>query len=170
MRLITLALGLMIGLSGAAMARTLKPDSLFKHIIWFSQSSLVQSGAKALERGDTLEGIQLTEEALADELAPRDFVWALNNLCVGYANLGLYDHAIDYCNRALKRGGNDWRLFNNRANANFRRGDIDAAITDYQRALRYRPNSEILKANLSSALQHKKLGDSSVFNQRSVAN
>ncbi len=116
------------------------------------------AGARALERGEALDGIRLTEAALQQPLAPHDGAAAYSNLCAGYVMLGYLAAAIELCNRAQELDPSNWRIYNNRAAALLGRGRIDDAISDLRRALMIRPQAAIASQGLASALDQKRRG------------
>lgn len=126
-------------------------------VLWLQGSNALTTASRALKHGDVARAIRLTREALEEELTFGDTFRAFNNLCIAYANLSLFDIALDYCDRALGLR-KDWRALNNRANAKLGMGNIDDAIDDYETALSMKPNANILKGNLELALERKRLG------------
>lgn len=132
-------------------------SSAYDFVLWLQGSNAVATASRALNQGDVARAIRLTRKALEEDLTFDDTFRAYNNLCVAYADLNLFDIALDYCDRALGLK-NDWRALNNRANAKLGLGKIDDAIDDYETALSMKPDANVLKGNLELALERKRLG------------
>ncbi len=119
----------------------------------------LNEGARAIDRGNIVKGIKLTERALeSHELAPANIAAAFNNLCVAQSRIRRFDEALELCNKALSLVGDNWRFYNNRGNAYLGNGKVDEAISDYRHALEMNPDSPMLNKNLRLALERKELG------------
>lgn len=129
-----------------------------KTVIWLSPSRLVAEGASLIDRGEVQKGKKATLEALEHDLALTDRAAALNNLCTADLAQRLYHDAIKHCSVAVRLRSSLWQGYNNRANAYFLLGDYDEAISDYTRALRIRPDLDILEYNLMLATDYKRRG------------
>jgi len=124
-------------------------------MIWLSSSAKVAQGAHLIDRGDMMQGMRVTLEALEEELTMPDRAAALNNLCTAEVALKRLHDAIEHCTKAVRIRGSLWQGYNNRANAYFMLGNYDAAISDYNRALTIRPEMGVLEYNLTLAIERK---------------
>lgn len=119
----------------------------------------LNEGARELNRGDVAKGLALTRQALDSlNLTVRGTAAGLNNMCVGFLRLRLYEEALEHCDRAIEIDGHNWRFLNNRGNAYFGMGKIDEAIEDYLSALKINPRSDLVRDNLFIAFEYKILG------------
>lgn len=66
---------------------------------------------------------------------------------------GRWDEAVAQYDGAIKAGTVSPQLFFNRGNANFKKGDLGAAILDYRRAASLAPRDGDIQANLRFALE-----------------
>lgn len=126
--------------------------------VWTESLTKAAKAAYLIQRGDWLEGIELTHEALALKLPLRDRAAALTNLCLAEVELRRAHDAIKNCTSAAELKENLWQAYNNRANAYLLLGDYDAAISDYQRALELRPEHTVVERNLTLAIDRKSRG------------
>ena len=102
-------------------------------------------GATALSIGNYGEGIRLTERGLKAPPARDNRSGAMSNLCAGFAGTQDYDRALTHCSAALEIDDSNWQAYNNRALANFRLGDLEAAQKDIDRGLELNPESRELR-------------------------
>lgn len=115
----------------------------------------LNSGARAIDRNDIAQGMELTQQALDSEfLLLYQIAKAHNNMCVAYYKLKLYEAALTQCNMAISISRNNWAYFNNRAGVYLGLGFRDEAMADYQVALDLNPNSDRLQENLRRAVRH----------------
>ncbi|MBW2230582.1 MAG: hypothetical protein JRH17_09355 [Deltaproteobacteria bacterium] len=144
-RLISLAAGLLLILGLGARSVAADPNrshgiggpenpAMSVTTLWMHRSDLVVRALSAMDEGDTEAVIEAAKRALLLPLRPIDRLAALNALCVGYVMRGMPGVALEYCDRVVRESRSDWRALNNRANAQIRRGHIEAAIRDYQLA------------------------------------
>lgn len=75
----------------------------------------LSDGARALLGGRNEEGIRLTLLGLKLANNKKEEEIALSNLCAGYTNLGDYDEALKYCDIALQRNDQLWRVYTSKA-------------------------------------------------------
>ena len=92
---------------------------------------LLQKSHLSLQNHDWSEAIRTASEAM--DLHP-DYADAYNNRAWGYYEKGLLDESIADCNRALAIDGNHFFALNNRGRALQKKGDISAALQDYDAA------------------------------------
>jgi tetratricopeptide (TPR) repeat protein len=123
---------------------------------------------QALRDDKPEKSIEFGEKALKSmDLSPSFSAYVLNNMCIAYTQMTRFEMAVDSCDKALKFDSDDWRFLNNRANALLGMGDPDSAISDYQTALKDRPDNQILKDNLTVAKKYKYYGSVPLtFSQR----
>lgn len=126
--------------------------------VWTESLTKAAQAAFLIQRGDLLEGVELSHEALARDLPLRDRAAALTNLCMAEVALRRAHDAIKNCTGAAELNANLWQAYNNRANAYVLLGDYDAAISDYQRALELRPEHTVVERNLTLAIDRKSRG------------
>ncbi|RKY40452.1 MAG: hypothetical protein DRP81_09385, partial [Candidatus Omnitrophota bacterium] len=86
----------------------------------------------------------------------------LNYLGSGFYNLGLWDKAISYHEKALEIDPNFAWAHNNLANALKDKGIIDEAIEHYQKAVSIDPKYAIAYRNLGRAYENKGLFDEAI--------
>lgn len=123
--------------------------------IWLSASTKVAEGAYLIDRGDIRRGMNVTLQALEEDLMASDRASALNNLCTAELELKRPRDAIKHCSTAIAIRKSLWQGYNNRGNAYFMLGKYDAAISDYNRALMIRPEMRVLEYNLTLAIDRK---------------
>ena len=111
-----------------------------------------------IDRGRISRGIELTREAMKQDLHVRDLAVAYNNLCAADLALKLYRQAINKCTTAIRLKPMMWQAFNNRANGHFGLAHWDEAIDDYSRAVKIRPDKDVVAFNLYLAMERKRLG------------
>lgn len=120
-------------------------------------NGLVNDAAHALDRGKWDKGVNLARQAIrSGELTPRNLPAALNNLCIGLTGQGLYDEALETCNRAIGKRPREWSFYNNRANIHFYREQYNQALSDYYKALTFSPGDDVLITNISLTLRNRK--------------
>lgn len=105
----------------------------------------LKEGADALLAGDAEEGVRLSLQGLriASSLRERHAAWG--NLCAGYAMLGQYETALDYCDRVLAENDQNWRAYSNRAFIYVQLERYDEAEQDLVRGEAIAPKSRNLK-------------------------
>jgi tetratricopeptide (TPR) repeat protein len=106
--------------------------------LWFDRTAPVADAVAAWERGQTDTAVELALGALEHgNLHWRDRQDAAAVVCMGRTLQDRAARAIPYCEQALQnRGDHDWRHVNNLANAQLQAGLFEAAIANYERAIR----------------------------------
>lgn len=91
--------------------------------------------------GQPARAIPLFDSVIAAHPADTKLAMMLNGRCWqrALANVDL-DKALDDCNRAIKRGGDNAGYLDSRALVYFRKGDLKAALADYDAALGFNPH------------------------------
>jgi len=82
-----------------------------------------------------LTGTRLKEEAREEIEA-----WELVNRGYSYIELGRYERAIEYCDKAIELSPRDFEAYNNRGVAYANLGQPERAIKDYSEAVKLNPN------------------------------
>lgn len=114
----------------------------------------LNDGARAIDRNDIAQGMELTQQALDSEfLLLYQTGKAHNNMCVAFFKLKLYEEALKHCDTAISISENNWIYFNNRAGVYLGLGRLDDAVADYQVAVELNPYSERLKENVRMAVR-----------------
>jgi len=114
----------------------------------------LNSGARAIDRNDIAEGMELTQQALDSEmLMLYQTAKAHNNMCVAYFKLKLYEEALKHCNTAISISQSNWAYYNNRAGVYLGLGQVEEAMADYEKALDLNPGSDKLKENITLAFR-----------------
>lgn len=78
-----------------------------------------------------------------------------NGLCLAYMSLEKFTEAITQCKASLDIQSNKWETLNNLGTVYLIMGDYENSIRAYEKALRMKPNSEILHLNLDIAHQRQ---------------
>jgi tetratricopeptide (TPR) repeat protein len=132
-------------------------------------NGLVNEAAHALDRNRWDKGVNLAREALrSGELTPNNIPAALNNLCIGLTGQGLYDEALETCDKAIGKRPREWSFYNNRANIHFYREQYDRALSDYYKALTFSPGDDVLITNISLTLRTRKKAAERVGSQGDI--
>ena len=111
-------------------------------------------GTRFVEQGAFEEGTDRLKLAL--ELAGTARMMrapVLNNLCVAYTMESRLDEAQAYCNDYVSNGRELGLALNNRGVLNWARGDVQAAIADFEGAVSENGASQIAQQNLRLARQ-----------------
>jgi tetratricopeptide (TPR) repeat protein len=115
----------------------------------------LNDGARAIDRNDIAQGMELTQQALDSEfLMLYQTAKAHNNMCAAFYKLKLYEEALKHCDTAISISANSWIYYNNRAGVYLGLGRLDDALADYRTALALNPTSERLKENVRMAVRY----------------
>ena len=102
------------------------------------------AGARALQLGQYETGVELTQQGLNSARLFRDRASAFSNLCAGLLGLNRFDEALEACDEALALTQRNWRVYNNRAIALLKSGQLHAARESLQKGLALNPDSPTL--------------------------
>ena len=144
LRTLSLALAASIALAGTAAAA--------ERAFQLQTSEDEVYGTRFVEQGAFEEGADRLKLAL--ELAGTARMMrapVLNNLCVAYTMENRLDEANGYCNDYVSNGRELGLAFNNRGVLNIARGDLHAAIADFETAVNKHGASQIAQQNLQLA-------------------
>jgi len=106
----------------------------------------LHDGAQALMAGDAAEGVRLTLLGLQQASNASERQTARANLCAGYALLGQYPVALDYCDEVLQENPRNWRALSNRALIYIKLQRFAEADRDLLRAEAINPDARTLQA------------------------
>jgi tetratricopeptide (TPR) repeat protein len=113
------------------------------------ENPMLADGARALEAGETAEGVRLTLEGLKQPSPVHDLAAGHANLCAGYVLLGRYDEALGECNLSISLDQNNWRAYNNRAAVFAAKGLYELAAQDIETGLKIAPDAAVLLKSLA---------------------
>ena len=108
------------------------PASNTSRYLHFFNRARVQTYRKAYEAA-------LGDFAEAEKLNPEGWQVA-NYRCITYAELGKFAEALADCNATLAKTPTSTYTLTNRGNVYLAKGDLDAALKDYNEALKINPN------------------------------
>jgi len=134
-----------VALSVALAAITVPAISGTVEIV-IKSSQMLEKGNRELKLGDPEKAEYYFARALDSNLSRNARPKALNGMCVAKIMLEEWEVAIEHCNEAINLR-KDWRFYNNRGNAFFGMGQFEEALLSYQKALKIKPSSDILKRN-----------------------
>ena len=106
---------------------------------------------RLLNEGKTEAAVRVSKKTLAalengfrTGHVSESFYDAYNALCISLTANGEYEEAMDACNSAIKQYPSRWMALNSRGSLNFKSGKFDAALSDYQKALKGAPNTTLI--------------------------
>lgn len=147
-KILVFFLGIFLGLS------SMGPAVAQKTVIFFQTDEDIINGKRALTQGWLEEASYYFERALKkNNLSVREQLIAYNDLCVTYTYLGEFTKAIQQCETGLALKPNRWQTLNNLGNVFILQGDYQNALETFDKALKTKPGSDVLKFNRDIALQ-----------------
>jgi Tfp pilus assembly protein PilF len=109
-------------------------------------------GSRDVEAGDYALGIERLQTVYRDDRQPNKVrTPVLIDLCVAYTMTEQADKANEACNAATESGWYSGAAYNNRGAFHIANGDYEAAILDFQRAVKARDAHRIAERNLQLA-------------------
>ena len=112
----------------------------------------LSAGARALQLGQYQTGVELTRQGLKSAQSFRDRASAYSNLCAGLLGLNRIEEALQACDEALSLNARNWRVYNNRAIALLKSGQLHAARESLHKGLALNPDSPTL-AKVASLIE-----------------
>ena len=118
---------------------------------------LVGEATQTMLDGDTEKAMKIASDLLKYRaIEAVDVANAHNILCIGYLRLSQFEKARQACDMAITFQDDNWRFYNNRGLAFMKLGDLDAAISDYQKALSLEADAPQVRNNLELANELKR--------------
>jgi len=131
----TLTASVIIGLSGTASAgETQIADNSPRFTVEQSGKRAVKQGALAYNNGDFSKAAAFNRNALHQGLKTSHMAIVYSNQCATLGSQGLYEKALDACDKALELMPTNWQAFSNRAAVNWLNGDKKQAKLDIKSA------------------------------------
>jgi len=132
------------------------PANAAKYELIFEQDQLLIKGKRAIQKGRLEQAAYFYEEALRrNNLSDPDMIELRSDLCVTYMYLDRFEEAIEQCRLGIQLMPNRWETHNNLGTVFLVQGDFENAIETYEKALRMKPDSRILKFNYDIATQRE---------------
>lgn len=120
---------------------------------------LVGQASQALVNGDEREAMAFARQVLSySAMQPQDVANAQNILCIAHMRLGQLKEARRACDQAIALQADNWRFYNNRGLAHMLLGDMEAAVSDYRKALSLAPDAAQVQSNLNLAVARQRQG------------
>ena len=96
-------------------------------------------GTRSKAGRGAIAAFSAAHDAEAEKLNPEGWQVA-NYRCITYAELGKFAEALADCNATLAKTPTSTYTLTNRGNVYLAKGDLDAALKDYNEALKINPN------------------------------
>lgn len=126
-------------------------------IIRFDEPGELREIRRLLERGEIAPARTLADQLLAGDKTPSMRYAALNAKCAIETRAGQFDAAIEACDKAIAIRPLYWMALNSRGTAHLLAGRPEAALRDYETALRSvsedSTTAEVIRHNIALAQQ-----------------
>lgn len=137
---IAIAAGALVAISATSQAQ----------VIYGHENSNLKVANQAMLAGDLEKASEFFRRAVRADLGQEKLVTALNNFCAVEYAIGNHESAVDACSKAIGEDRRYWRAYVNRGNARAAIGNLEAAKSDFERAVKLKPNSRIAQNALLS--------------------
>jgi tetratricopeptide (TPR) repeat protein len=126
------------------------PASAKDNVIHMMTMPTTVRGTVEIETGDIKAAIR---KSLSESKSSRPHyrAAAFTNLCIGYAKLGEYATALEYCDKSVTEERNTWIALINRGAVQYLLGNYTSSVVDLQRALELRSGVRETRNNLARA-------------------
>ena len=125
-----------------------------KYEIIFDSNELLKAGQRSVQKGKLEDATYYYEKALKRRnLSRPDMIQLRSDLCVTYMYLDRFEEALEQCILGIRLMPNRWQTLNNLGTVYLVQGDFESAIASYEKALKMKPNSRVLKFNHDIATQ-----------------
>ncbi|MFC3050831.1 tetratricopeptide repeat protein [Kordiimonas pumila] len=122
-------------------------------VYYFEEDPNVHKAELAVRAGDLIKAAQYYSRAARSVSGEERLLPVLNTLCiVEYAN-GNFEAAIEACTKAVKTDRKYWQAYLNRGNAKRALGDMDGAVSDYNKAKKLNPKTALVNEALAGLLK-----------------
>ena len=108
-------------------------------------NTFVARGVQAMENGRYEKASRYLNIAIRSGLSTSQKESVYTNLCAVELMQEQYEQAQEACDNAIRVNAKNWRGFVNRGHAHYALGAFDAARSDYETALRLKPDSTLTK-------------------------
>ena len=120
--------------------------------VLIEDDQLLKEGREAIHSGQLDQAVFYYEQALyRGQLSRKELIVVHSDLCVAYMYLERFDDAIKQCKKSIFMQPNRWESFNNLGTVYLVQGDYENALAVYEKALKMKPDSRILKFNYDLA-------------------
>jgi len=136
---VAIVTGVMLAVSTAGQAQ----------VIYGHENPNLKSATSALMAGDLENASKHFRRAVKSNLGPERLIPALNNYCAVEYALENLENAEKVCSQAIAEDRRYWRAYVNRGNVRTSLGKLEAARSDYEKAVKLKPNSRIAQDALA---------------------